>query len=103
MPECELVCNAAGCKGEDRTMEGGIQRRAAAQQSGVPNTRRVRGAAGPFAVSIVSKAGAQAVKAEMHSLSLGLDRLPRRPCGSNMTAKGQNEGKRPVNTVYRRE
>jgi len=53
-------------------MERGVQRRAAAQQSGVSHATGVCGAVGPFAVGIMSKAGAQAVKAEMHSLRSAL-------------------------------
>jgi putative transposase len=42
----------------------------------------------PSPSAIVNKAGAQPVKAEMHSLALGLDRLPRRPCGPVQDGEG---------------
>jgi len=42
----------------------------------------------PSPSAIVNRAGAQAVKAEMHSLALGLDRLPRRPCGAVQDGEG---------------
>jgi hypothetical protein len=59
-----------------------------AQQLGIFDTHRVCGP-GPFAVGMISKAGARAVKAQDELATLGLDRPPRRLTDPGMTAKGQ--------------
>lgn len=56
----------------NRELEGGIQPGTAAQQFGIFDAAGVCGAGSPFAFLNDRKAGAQAVKAKMHSLRSAL-------------------------------
>jgi hypothetical protein len=67
MLERQLVSDFVGRQGERGAMENRIQPATATQQLGILDTARICSAASPFAFLNDPAAGAQPVKAKMHS------------------------------------
>src|SRR5581483_3066092 len=81
----------AGCQGEGGAMERRIQPTKTAQQFGISDAARVCGARSPFAFLNDPAAGAQPVKAEMHSLRSALTAFRPGRERSERKAKGPSQ------------
>src|SRR5947209_18896694 len=91
MLECELFPDHCRGQATNRQLEGGIQSRTTTQQFGIPDAGRICSPGSPFAFLNGHKAGAQAVKAKMHSLRSALTALRAGLRISKMKAKGLSQ------------